>query len=411
MRRRSAYCLVVVWLLLLGSLVGGCGGDSKDSGGSPSPTGPDVTFDEGIVTTSGLRYVEIAAGAGAAPQPGDLVKVHYTGTLTDGTKFDSSLDRGEPFSFRIGRGKVIKGWDEGIALMREGGKARLIIPPDLGYGEAGAGSVIPPNATLIFEVELISVLHSEPEPVAEDQYQTTESGLKYYDLVVGSGTSPNTGDAVVFNFSGWLLDGTQLGGTDDMGSPSIAGLGTGDMFPGLDEGIATMRVGGKRQLVLPPELAFGEQGVPPDIPGNATVRIEVELLAIVPPPAMAERTPVVESDYVTAPSGLQYYDIRPGDGPVPEKGQFVVIHYAMWLTDGTPIESSMGGGRPLGFLIGEGEVFPGLDEGIGTMRMGGRRQLVIPPELAFGDEERGQIPPNSTLIFEIELFYVYPGNP
>jgi len=397
-------CLPVVLLLLVASVFVACGGGGGTKA-TPSPTAATGIPEGGITTASGLRYIEVQAGTGPMPQRGDLVKVHYTGTLVDGTKFDSSLDRGKPFSFRIGKGSVIKGWDEGIALMREGGKAKLIIPPDLGYGAAGAGNVIPPNATLIFDVELISVLHSEPEAVPEDAYQITESGLKYYDLVVGSGDSPKNGDAVVFNFTGWLMDGTQLGGTDDAGSPQISAIGTGDMFPGLDEGISTMKVGGKRQLILPPELAFGEQGMPPDIPPGAVLKIEVELLAIVPPPEMTERTPVAEGDYVITPSGLKYYDIRVGDGPELQKGQFVVIHYTLWLADGTRIESSAEGGKPLGFLIGEGEVFSGLDEGIGTMRVGGKRQLVIPPEMAFGDQPRGQIPANSTLIFEIELFY------
>lgn len=110
-----------------------------------------------ITTPSGLKYVDLVEGTGASPTPGQSVTVHYTGTLEDGKKFDSSVDRGQPFVFQIGRRRVIRGWDEGVMTMKIGGKRKLIIPPNLGYGARGAGGVIPPNATLIFEVELLDV--------------------------------------------------------------------------------------------------------------------------------------------------------------------------------------------------------------------------------------------------------------
>ena len=108
-------------------------------------------------TDSGLEYVEEKAGTGAQAQAGKTVKVHYTGKFPDGKVFDSSIPRGEPLEFVLGAGRVIKGWDEGIALMKVGGKAVLTIPPQLAYGERGAGGVIPPNATLVFDVELVEV--------------------------------------------------------------------------------------------------------------------------------------------------------------------------------------------------------------------------------------------------------------
>ncbi len=113
---------------------------------------------EGAITLpSGLRYIEIKEGTGASPKTGQLVEVHYTGWLEDGDKFDSSKDRGKTFEFMIGKGRVIKGWDEGVATMKVGGTRKLIIPAALGYGRQGAGNVIPPDATLIFEVELIGI--------------------------------------------------------------------------------------------------------------------------------------------------------------------------------------------------------------------------------------------------------------
>lgn len=110
-----------------------------------------------MTTTSGLQVETLKEGTGAAPKAGQTVRVHYTGWLTDGKKFDSSVDRGQPFEFTLGRGQVIKGWDEGLALMKIGQKSKLTIPPQLGYGARGAGGAIPPNATLVFEVELLGV--------------------------------------------------------------------------------------------------------------------------------------------------------------------------------------------------------------------------------------------------------------
>ena len=114
-----------------------------------------------VTTASGLKIIDTHAGTGASPKPGQTAVVHYTGWLyvngAKGKKFDSSVDRNEPFSFPVGQGRVIRGWDEGVASMKVGGKRTLIIPPALGYGASGAGGVIPPNATLIFDVELLAV--------------------------------------------------------------------------------------------------------------------------------------------------------------------------------------------------------------------------------------------------------------
>lgn len=117
-----------------------------------------VMSDANVVTNpSGLKYVELEEGTGPTPERGQTVVVHYTGTLENGKKFDSSRDRNSPFEFKIGIGQVIKGWDEGLSTMKAGGRRQLIIPPELGYGSRGAGGVIPPNATLLFDVELIAI--------------------------------------------------------------------------------------------------------------------------------------------------------------------------------------------------------------------------------------------------------------
>jgi len=125
--------------------------------GQESNASPTKVTGKSTTTASGLQYWDITVGTGATAVAGKTVKVHYTGWLTSGKKFDSSVDRGQPFSFPLGGGQVIKGWDEGVAGMKVGGKRQLRIPPDLGYGSRGAPGAIPPNATLIFDVELLGV--------------------------------------------------------------------------------------------------------------------------------------------------------------------------------------------------------------------------------------------------------------
>jgi FKBP-type peptidyl-prolyl cis-trans isomerase len=140
-----------VALLAVLAMATGCGNADKSAAGPTKVTGAPTT------TPSGLQYWDVVVGTGPTAAAGNNVSVHYTGWLTTGQKFDSSRDRNQPFSFPLGAGQVIKGWDEGVAGMKVGGKRQLKIPPELGYGPNGAGGVIPPNATLIFDVELLDV--------------------------------------------------------------------------------------------------------------------------------------------------------------------------------------------------------------------------------------------------------------
>lgn len=150
-QRAVAICLLTLSIALLAQ--------SKKAAKPPAKKadGPTAVSGKPITTASGLQYWEIKKGTGKLAQAGKKVSVHYTGWLTDGKEFDSSRDSGEPIQFQLGIGQVIKGWDEGIAGMKVGGKRQLRIPPELGYGARGFGSAIPPNATLVFDVELMDV--------------------------------------------------------------------------------------------------------------------------------------------------------------------------------------------------------------------------------------------------------------
>jgi len=230
---------------------------------------------------NGLEVIHIKEGSGPTPNDGDTVHVHYTGTLIDGTQFDSSRDRGEPIKFPLGQGRVIQGWDLGIAQLKKGGTAKLVIPPELGYGDVGAGSVIPPGATLHFDVELVDFsagAATSPTQVDPSKFQEKASGLRIHDFEVGSGQMPKVGENVSVHYTGWLENGTKFDSSHDRGEPISFILGQGQVIAGWDEGIKSMKVGGKRQLVIPPKIAYGERGAGGVIPPNATLIFEVELI-------------------------------------------------------------------------------------------------------------------------------------
>jgi FKBP-type peptidyl-prolyl cis-trans isomerase len=227
-------------------------------------------------TESGLAYRDLKEGTGEPPKTGQNCVVHYTGWLwqdnAKGKKFDSSVDRGTPFSFHVGLRQVIKGWDEGVSTMKVGGKRELLIPPELAYRDRGAGGIIPPNATLLFEVELL------------EKWEKTDSGLDYLDVKEGAGAAPKDGQTCVVHYTGWLwrngAKGKKFDSSVDSGQPFSFPVGQGKVIKGWDEGVATMKAGGKRKLLIPAELGYGADGSPPDIPSNATLLFEVELLKV-----------------------------------------------------------------------------------------------------------------------------------
>jgi peptidylprolyl isomerase len=364
----------------------------------------EVTEADLTTTDSGLQYYDIVAGDGNSPENGDIVSVAYTMWLEDGlTLLDST--QGQATEFILGSEQVFDGWNEGVLTMNEGGTRQLIIPPELGLGEEGFGDFIPPNSTLILEVELVSFRQSPtPTEVDADAFETTDSGLQIYDIEVGDGETPVEGDTVTLEFAIWLQDGmSYVAGSEDQGGEFSFALGSGQAFPGWEEGMLSMATGGTRQLIIPPELGLGEEGVPGLVPANATLVMEVTLLSIRKPAVMTE---VDEADYITTESGLKYYDIEVGDGATPEAGQTVSVHYTGWLEDGTQFDSSLDRGQPFQFPLGQGAVIAGWDEGVATMQVGGKRQLVIPSDLAYGDSAAGIIPPGATLIFDVELLSV-----
>jgi peptidylprolyl isomerase len=260
------------------------------SSGRAPPTAP-TSVPSYQTTSSGLQWADITPGSGDSPQPGSVVVVEYSGFLqSDGSLFDSSYKRSKPFTFVIGKGNVIPGWDEGVMSMKVGGKRQLVIPAALGYGHRGSPPKIPPDATLVFDVELLDVkpprvAPEAPTKVADKDYTTTPSGLKYKDFVVGTGASPTMGQTVSVEYTGWLTNGKKFDSSYDREGPVQFKLGS--VIEGWNEGLQSMKVGGKRQLWIPAGMAYGDRTIPPGappgkelIPPNSPLVFEVELLDV-----------------------------------------------------------------------------------------------------------------------------------
>ncbi len=363
---------------------------------------PAIPEDKDPVTTdSGLTYSVLAEGGeGRTPVRGDMVKVHYTGWLTDGKVFDSSRQRGEPAEFPVGW--VIEGWNEALAMMTPGSRLKLTIPPDLGYGERGAPGTIPPNATLIFDVELLSV---RPGPVfAEPDSETAttcESGLVYQEIAAGEGEPIDADTHVEMTFTIWTTDGKLIHDSANMGGsrltqPKALRWGV------LTEAAKTMRPGGEWLCRVPAALAFGDQGAGPDLPGGAESIWRVRMPRAFRRP---EFSMPAEDKLQKTESGLQYVMLREGEGKSPKMGERVHVHYAGWLTDGTQFDASYDRAEPSSFSLGQ--VIAGWNEGLQLMKPGGAALLVIPGDLAYGASGRPpKIGPDATLVFHIELLRV-----
>ena len=262
---------------------------------SPSPTAPAAppsVVATPVALADGLQYITVTPGVGIPVATGDTVHVDYSGWLQDtSVLFDSSFNHGQSFNFTVGAGSVIKGWDEGVVGMLPGEKRRLIVPPDLGYGDAGQGDKIPGGATLIFDIDLISVGTPTPTPgptppasppALSGETITTPSGLQY--IIASPGTSTETadvGETVTVNYAGWLKDTGALfdSSLKPDRTPFQFTLGAGGVIKGWDEGVAGMKVGETRRLIIPPDLAYGATGQGASIPPNSTLIFDIVLIS------------------------------------------------------------------------------------------------------------------------------------
>ncbi|MFT7158068.1 MAG: FKBP-type peptidyl-prolyl cis-trans isomerase FkpA [Parvicella sp.] len=375
-------------------------------------------------TESGIWYVITAPGEGDKPNEKSQVKAHYTGSLLDSTKFDSSYDRGKPIDFVLGR--VILGWQEAIKMLGKGGEGTFYIPSDLAYGERGAGASIPANSVLKFDIELVDferVLTAE-ERAERDQEkikkhladnniiaEKLESGIWYTTTQEGEGENPSIKASVNAHYSGRLLDGEKFDSSYDRDQPIAITLN--DVIEGWKKAIPTMKKGGKATFFIPSALAYGEAGTAPKIPANSVLVFDIELLDFEEPISPKEQATTdakliqdflaknkIEAELDT--SGIWYTITEPGTGGNPTLSSYVKIHYQRMTIDGGFGGNSYDRGTPFEGRINE--MSKGWQFAIPKLQKGGKGTFYIPSGLAYSGGGSVGIPANSVvMILDVEL--------
>ncbi len=366
-------------------------------------------------TSSGLAYTMITAGEGPNPGPGDVVTLHYTGKLADGTVFDSSHEDDEPVHITLGEDEVIPGLEEAVKLLREGAKATVVIPPDLAYGEEGYGPV-PGNETISFELELLHVRQAEPdEPAIPDaepkkpepeevvHQEETASGVLVSVLETVGGQVIQEEMLITMHYTGYLdTDPKQeFDSSHNREEPISFILGRNMVIPGWDEALPGLRTGDRIRLWVPHEMAYGREGRDP-IPPESDLVFDIELIDA-EEVSEPEPFPVAGKDTLKTESGLQYILVEEGAEELPPAGSIITVHYTGYLSDGRIFDSSVQRSEPLRFVLGSDQVMRGWDEAFALLSKDAKARLIIPPHLGYGDRGSGPIPPGETLIFDVEV--------
>ena len=356
---------------------------------------------------SGLQYRIDNPGNSRHPQKGWRVWLEYTGRLDDGTVFGSTDETGN-IDIWLGQGQVIKGWEEALPMIGEGGRISLVVPPHLGYGDIDTYEV-PRNSTLHFEIKMIqadSFPAIAPFPTKGLKAQKLAGGIRRYTIDPGNGGPARPGDNIYVHYTGWLPDGTIYTSTRNTGDPRRFTAGAGETFEGMDTALLTMAEGARCRFVIPYRLAFGEEGYGNRIPPKANITLDIEMVRI-SREIKVEKWNAAGRDTLSTASGLRYIVFEPGNGPLIQNRSIVTAHYSVYLPDGKLIDSSVKREQPIRYPVGAGLIIDGWEEASLLMRNGSRFQLIVPARLAYGNEGQPPlIPANSDLIFDVEVLDV-----
>lgn len=358
-------------------------------------------------TPSGLKYKITKQGTGEYPKSGDRVWVHYYAKFKNDSIYDSSVEKG-PLDVYMGQGQIIKGWEEGLRLIKAGGSIVLVVPPELAYGDKIHDN-IPANSTLIFEIVLVQVNTGaiiEPFNSQGKELQKGKKKLRYYTIEEGEGPLAKYGDNAYVRYTGFLSDGSIFDSSHKRGEQVRITVGINQVIKGWDMGLQYMRKGGKIKLLIPSKLAYGKEGYKTIVPPNSDLILDIEMVDLIPP------KPVVKWDIsgkkvVETPSGLKYVVFNPGSGDLVADDNVVEVHYSGYFTNGKLFDSSKKRFEPIKFPVGVNAVIDGWDEGLKLMRKGAKFQLIIPSYLGYGEVGAPpEIPSNADLIFDIEVLDV-----
>uniref|UniRef100_A0A8C6WFZ3 peptidylprolyl isomerase n=1 Tax=Neogobius melanostomus TaxID=47308 RepID=A0A8C6WFZ3_9GOBI len=312
-------------------------------------------------------------------QTEDFVRYHFNGTLeADGKQFDSSHDRVQALVSQVGSGRLLSGLDRGLEGMCVNERRKISVPPHLAFGTVGAGSVIPPNAVLVYDVLLLDIWNKDDKVQIRTLYRPE-------DCIRAAVAS----DFVRYHYNGTLLTGDMFDSSYLRNATYDTYLGQGDLIEGMEEGLLGMCVGERRVVIVPPFLGYGENGSGSTVPPQATLVYEVLMVDV-----------FNSKDNLT----VTVKEVPESCSRRSKRGDFIRYHYNGTFQDGTPFDSSYQRNSTYNTYIGKGYVMKGMDQALQGLCIGEKRRIIIPPHLAYGESGVGDLIPSWTvLVFHIHV--------